>query len=47
MGSLVYALWWLANRPGTFQHDWIIFSLLLSLDSQTWFRLWLWRCSRR
>ena len=28
-------------------YDTYIFCLLLSLDSATWFRLWVWRCSRR
>ena len=48
MGTLAYALWWLANRPtDTFPYNVIVFCVLLSLDVQTWLRWWMFRRSGR
>ena len=48
MGTLAYALWWLAHRPqDTFPYDAIVYCLLLSLDASTWLRYYIWRRSCR
>ena len=41
MGCLLYAVLWLANRPDAWPYDWRLFCVVLSLDSQLWFRWWL------
>ena len=43
MGSLIYAAWWLVNRPTAFDYDVLALCLLLSLDSSTWLRWAIWR----
>ena len=43
MGSLLYALWWLVNRPTNFDYDVVVVCLLLSLDSATLLRWAIWR----
>ena len=47
MGSLLYALWWWAHPDSPFAYDHVVFCTLVSLDAQTWLRVWLWHQARR
>ena len=46
MGCLAFLILH-ALKALNYDYDVYVFCLLLSLDSATWFRIWLWRCTHR
>lgn len=43
MGCLLYTLYTYLHSPNNFPYDTAIFCLLLSLDTQSILRFWLWK----